>query len=66
MRSVGTMIFSREDIRRILEALASAGEPHGAKYRQALHDVGLAVGAVLVEPQPVTWRVVDAITERRR
>jgi hypothetical protein len=37
-------LWFREDIQRILAALASAGEAHGPEYVKALADVGLAFG----------------------
>ena len=62
LTALGTKIFGQEDLLRLLRALASAGEPHGAKYRQALHDVGLAVGVELSLPTIRTWYVVEPET----
>jgi len=50
------MIFSVGDIKRILDALASAGDERGPEYRRALGDVALAVGVALPAR---TWHVVE-------
>lgn len=64
---MGLEVYYKEDIRRVLLALASAGAGHGLAYIKALHDVALAFG--IRAPKFVktpfqgrdgteTWRVV--------
>lgn len=47
---MGLSLWFREDVLRILQALASAGIGHGPEYRQALHDVALAFGVEVSSP----------------
>ncbi len=65
---MGLSLWFREDVIRILRALASAGIGHGPEYRQALHDVALAFGiegSILVCPAlppacstaPSAWQI---------
>lgn len=61
MPIVGTEIYGRRDLQRILEALASAGRLHGPEYRLALVDVAIAVGVELSVGFE-GWRVVEEST----
>ena len=46
-------VFYQNDIRRVLLALASAGQLNGPGYRRALQDAALAFGVDLSETLPV-------------
>ncbi len=58
---MGLSLWFREDVVRILRALASAGIAYGPEYRQALHDVALAFGVEVSSPLcsdlPIACRV---------
>lgn len=58
---MGLSLWFREDVLRILRALASAGLDHGPEYRQALYDVALAFGVEASLPPcpdlPIAHRV---------
>ena len=43
-------MWFRDDVTRILTALASAGDQHGPEYQKALSDVALAFGVTLCHP----------------
>ena len=62
---MGLDLWFREDVQRILAALASAGEAHGAAYLKALTDVSIAFGVVVPTDQDAgRWqRAVNARTE---
>jgi len=51
------------DVRRILVALASAGDERGPEYKRALSDVGLAFGVLLArDATTASWQ--DAVKSR--
>jgi len=52
-------VYFKEDIKRILEALTSAGAMNGEGYVQALQDMALAVGIELLRPVIETWQVIE-------
>lgn len=47
---MGLDVWFRNDVERILTALAAAGELHGPEYRRALEDTALAFGLCLALP----------------
>lgn len=54
-------VYYPQDIKRVLAALASAGDLHGPEYRKALHDVALAFGVDLSRHRDkLSWTVLDA------
>ena len=47
-------MWFRDDVVRILAAVASAGEQHSADYHRAIRDVALGFGLVLEQGSRVT------------
>lgn len=54
-------VFYSADIERVLQALASAGEPRGPEYRRALRDVGLAFGIEFPTRDEPDWAVLEPV-----
>lgn len=64
---MGLDLWFREDVARILAALASSGDLYGPDYFKALHDVGVAfgVGVQFRQSRPALMEWAHVMPEAR-